>query len=92
MQSCVTYCCAPNDIQKDEEVEFYREKFAGSQADRIVKAEAEAEAKKISEKLKETKISGYFLCFFVWSFNLLGRHALLSIGDLLDLFIVAWFC
>lgn len=40
---------------KDEEVEFYREKFAGSQADRIVKAEAEA--KKISEKLKETKIS-----------------------------------
>ncbi|KAL1548421.1 methionine--tRNA ligase [Salvia divinorum] len=40
---------------KDEEVEFYREKFAGSQADRIVKAEAEA--KKISEKLMEAKIS-----------------------------------
>ncbi|KAL8542994.1 hypothetical protein ACS0TY_003761 [Phlomoides rotata] len=41
---------------KDEEVEFYREKFAGSQADRIVKAEAEA--KKVTEKLKEAKISG----------------------------------
>ncbi|CAA0838381.1 Probable methionine--tRNA ligase [Striga hermonthica] len=40
---------------KDEEVEFYREKFAGSQADRIVKAEAEA--KKVTEKLKEAKIS-----------------------------------
>ncbi|KAK6161732.1 hypothetical protein DH2020_005113 [Rehmannia glutinosa] len=42
-------------IPKDEEVEFYREKFAGSQADRIVKAEAEA--KKVTEKLKEAKIS-----------------------------------
>ncbi|XP_057766268.1 methionine--tRNA ligase, cytoplasmic [Salvia miltiorrhiza] len=40
---------------KDEEVEFYKEKFAGSQADRIVKAEAEA--KKISEQLTEAKIS-----------------------------------
>lgn len=91
MRSWVTYCCAPNDIQKDEEVEFYREKFAGSQADRIVKAEAEA--KKISDKLKETKISGYsFLCFLVWSFNLIGRHVLLSIRDSLALLIVAWFC
>ncbi|KAL6532184.1 hypothetical protein OROGR_014154 [Orobanche gracilis] len=41
---------------KDEEVEFYREKFAGSQAERIMKAEAET--KKVTEKLKETKISG----------------------------------
>ncbi|XP_073133422.1 probable methionine--tRNA ligase [Henckelia pumila] len=40
---------------KDEEVEFYREKFSGSQAERILRADAEA--KKISEKLKETKIS-----------------------------------
>ncbi|KAI5654099.1 hypothetical protein M9H77_31286 [Catharanthus roseus] len=40
---------------KDEEVEFYREKFAGSQADRKVKADAEA--KKISEQLDKTKIS-----------------------------------
>lgn len=40
---------------KDEDVEFFREKFAGSQADRIVKAEAEA--KKIAEQLKKTKVS-----------------------------------
>ncbi|XP_059434250.1 methionine--tRNA ligase, cytoplasmic isoform X1 [Corylus avellana] len=40
---------------KDEEVEFFREKFAGSQADRIVRAEAEAE--KIAEQLKKTKVS-----------------------------------
>lgn len=39
---------------KDEEVEFFREKFAGSQADRKVKAEAEA---KLSEQLNKTKIS-----------------------------------
>lgn len=47
-------------MQKDEEVDFFREKFAGSQADRIVKAEADA--KKISDKLKEAKISGYTHC------------------------------
>ncbi|KZV20431.1 putative methionine--tRNA ligase, partial [Dorcoceras hygrometricum] len=41
---------------KDDEVELYKDKFSGSQADRIVKAKAEAN--KISEKLKETKISG----------------------------------
>ncbi|KAL3619993.1 hypothetical protein CASFOL_034905 [Castilleja foliolosa] len=40
---------------KDEEVAFYSEKFAGSQADRKVKADAEA--KKVTEKLKEAKIS-----------------------------------
>ncbi|KAF8394062.1 hypothetical protein HHK36_020264 [Tetracentron sinense] len=40
---------------KDEDVEFFREKFAGSQADRIVKADAEA--KKIAEQLKKTKVS-----------------------------------
>lgn len=38
---------------KDEEMEFYREKFAGSQADRAVKAAAERTA----EQLKKTKIS-----------------------------------
>ncbi|KAM7253048.1 hypothetical protein ACFE04_008889 [Oxalis oulophora] len=41
---------------KDEEVEFYRSKFAGSQADRIVRA-AEAEAGKLAEQLKKTKTS-----------------------------------
>ncbi|GAB4844078.1 hypothetical protein Ancab_014042 [Ancistrocladus abbreviatus] len=38
---------------KDEEVEFYRKKFAGSQADREVKAAAE----KAAEQLKKTNIS-----------------------------------
>ncbi|KAI4310769.1 hypothetical protein MLD38_035720 [Melastoma candidum] len=40
---------------KDDEVEFFRNKFAGSQADRIVRAEAEAQ--KIAEQLKKTKVS-----------------------------------
>ncbi|KAL7202662.1 hypothetical protein ACSBR1_034185 [Camellia fascicularis] len=40
---------------KDEEVEFFRQKFAGSQADRILKAEAEA--KDLAEQLKKTKVS-----------------------------------
>ncbi|KAK1284577.1 putative methionine--tRNA ligase [Acorus calamus] len=45
---------------KDEEIEFFREKFAGSQADRIVKEEAKAKKiveQKIVEQLKTTKIS-----------------------------------
>lgn len=44
-------------MQKDEEVEFYREKFAGSQADRNLKAETEA--RKITDQLNKAKISGY---------------------------------
>ncbi|CAN1334377.1 Probable methionine--tRNA ligase [Linum perenne] len=40
---------------KDEEVEFYRSKFAGSQADRLERAEAEAV--KVAAQLKKTKIS-----------------------------------
>ncbi|KAL6976566.1 methionine--tRNA ligase [Sarracenia purpurea var. burkii] len=40
---------------KDEEVEIFRLKFAGSQADRVLKAEAEA--KELAEKLKETEVS-----------------------------------
>ncbi|KAK1290446.1 putative methionine--tRNA ligase [Acorus calamus] len=40
---------------EDNEVEFFRDKFSGSQADRIVMAEAKT--KKIAEKLKTTKIS-----------------------------------
>ncbi|KAJ0702939.1 putative methionine--tRNA ligase [Helianthus annuus] len=43
---------------KDEEVEFFRNKFAGSQADRADRAvKEEAEAKKLTEKLKNTKIA-----------------------------------
>ncbi|KAF5798349.1 putative methionine--tRNA ligase [Helianthus annuus] len=38
---------------KDEEVEFFRAKFAGSQADRAIKAEAEAN--KIAEQMKNSK-------------------------------------
>ncbi|XP_072954833.1 probable methionine--tRNA ligase isoform X1 [Typha angustifolia] len=40
---------------KDEEVEFFRHKFAGSQADRLLKAETDA--RKIAEQLKTTKLS-----------------------------------
>ncbi|KAL5993031.1 hypothetical protein ACLOJK_013951 [Asimina triloba] len=40
---------------KDETVELYREKFAGSQADRKVKAAVEEQ--KIAEQLKKTKVS-----------------------------------
>uniref|UniRef100_A0A453ILR6 methionine--tRNA ligase n=1 Tax=Aegilops tauschii subsp. strangulata TaxID=200361 RepID=A0A453ILR6_AEGTS len=42
---------------KDEQVEAFRIKFAGSQAERILKEQAEAEAKKVAEKLKGTKLS-----------------------------------
>lgn len=45
-------CCA----QKDEEVESLRERYAGSQAERIEKGKADA--KKIAEQLKSMKISG----------------------------------
>ncbi|CAA3030790.1 Probable methionine--tRNA ligase [Olea europaea subsp. europaea] len=41
---------------KREEVGLFREKFSGSKADRIAKAEAEAN--KTADKLEETKISG----------------------------------
>lgn len=41
---------------KDEEVESLRQRYAGSQADRIVKAEADA--KKVAEQLKGTALSG----------------------------------
>uniref|UniRef100_A0A0C9S8I2 methionine--tRNA ligase n=1 Tax=Wollemia nobilis TaxID=56998 RepID=A0A0C9S8I2_9CONI len=40
---------------KDEEVEYYRKKFAGSQADRI--EQANAEAAKVAEQVKRTIIS-----------------------------------
>ncbi|KAI3913612.1 hypothetical protein MKW92_038256 [Papaver armeniacum] len=41
---------------KDEEVNFFREKFAGSQADRKVKAD-EADEKKVADQLKKMKLS-----------------------------------
>ncbi|XP_006656115.2 probable methionine--tRNA ligase [Oryza brachyantha] len=42
---------------KDEEVESFRNRFAGSQAERNSKAQADAEAKKVADKLKGTKLS-----------------------------------
>lgn len=61
MRFGLRFCFRVTDVfnvidQKDEEVEFYRKKFAGSQADRILRAEAEAE--KVAEQLKKTKVSG----------------------------------
>ena len=44
-------------MQKDEEVAYFREKFAGSQAERLLKAEAET--KKIAEQVKNVVISGF---------------------------------
>lgn len=44
------------DVQKDDEVESLRTRFAGSQADRIIRAEAEAT--KVAEQLKKAKVSG----------------------------------
>lgn len=46
--------------QKDEEVNLYREKFAGSQADRIIRAEAE----NVAEQLRNTNVSGVFSFHF----------------------------
>lgn len=59
-------------FQKDEEVELYRDKFAGSQAQRIVRAEAEAE--KLAAQLKKTNVSGWltlaiFRIFLVLDFD-----------------------
>jgi len=52
----VCYLC---DMQKDDEVELFRAKFAGSQADRADRAvKAKAEANKIADQLKNSKITG----------------------------------
>ncbi|XAR72635.1 Methionine--tRNA ligase [Bertholletia excelsa] len=40
---------------RDEEVEFFRQKFAGSQSDRALKAEAEA--KELAKQLQKTEVS-----------------------------------
>ncbi|CAN6554249.1 unnamed protein product [Malus baccata var. baccata] len=52
--TCLYYNCFRLLVsQKDEDVEFFRKKFSGSQAERVAKGEAEA--KKMAEKLDETK-------------------------------------
>lgn len=61
-------------------MEFFRQKFAGSQADRIVKAEAEA--KQITEQLKKAKVSGY---------NLKDEFDLMSLLNVDALFIYSMF-
>jgi hypothetical protein len=60
-------------MQTNAEVEAFRSKFAGSQAERSSKAEADAEAKKVADKLKGTKLSGTYdiltlLCRFCVNF------------------------
>jgi methionyl-tRNA synthetase len=45
-------------MQKDEDVVLHRENYAGSQAERSSKAAADAEANKVANKLKGTKLSG----------------------------------
>lgn len=47
----MSYCAV---AQADEDVEFFRKKFAGSQADRVVNLEGEA--RKAGEKLDKTKV------------------------------------
>jgi methionyl-tRNA synthetase len=47
-------------MQMKDEVEAFRVKFAGSQAERSSKAEADAEAKKVADTLKGTKLSGIY--------------------------------
>lgn len=49
--------------QKDEEVEIYRKKYEGSQADRVLRAEAEA-AENVAAQLKKTKVSGVYCIHF----------------------------
>jgi methionyl-tRNA synthetase len=45
-------------MQRDEDVATHREKYAGSQAERSSKAAADAEANKVANQLKGTKLSG----------------------------------
>ena len=55
-------------MQKDEEVALHREKYAGSQAERSLKAAADAEASKVANKLKGTKLSGNNLSSYLFFF------------------------
>lgn len=72
-------------MQKDDEVDFFRKKFAGSQADRIERAEAEAH--KMADQLKKTKVSGQsqYFCSAVLDGPVVLSEALLSLS--LSLFI-----
>ncbi|ONL95086.1 Methionine--tRNA ligase cytoplasmic [Zea mays] len=52
---------------KDEDVALHREKYAGSQAERSSKAAADAEANKVANQLKGTKLSGIDLDILIYS-------------------------
>jgi methionyl-tRNA synthetase len=54
-------------MQKDEDVALHREKYAGSQAERSSKAAADAEANKVANQLKGTKLSGIDLDILIYS-------------------------
>jgi hypothetical protein len=69
-------------MQKDEGVALHREKYAGSQAERSSKAAADAEASKVANQLKGTKLSGNnleILICFSWLESLGGTAFLLHI-------------
>lgn len=74
-----------NFVQKDETVEFFRVKFAGSQADRVVKAEAEAQ--KLAEQLKETKVSGNDIVFLLPPFFMGALVIIVSITQFFFFFV-----
>lgn len=67
-------------IQKNEEVDFFREKFAGTQADRKLKEEADAKA--VAEQLKKTNIEGgnffietdFFFLLFDFAISISMKH------------------
>lgn len=51
-------------------MEGYKNKFAGSQADRIIRAESEAE--NVAEQLKKTEVSGVIFYPFLTKFLSFG--------------------
>jgi hypothetical protein len=57
-----------NSLQKDEKVSEYREKYAGSQAERNSKAVADAEATKIANQTQSIALSGKLLDNILFKF------------------------
>lgn len=58
-------------------MEEFRKRFAGSQADRIIREEAEAA--KIAAQLKKTKVSGYINIYFMNILYYLFNHLLIQL-------------
>lgn len=63
-----------NSLQKDEKVSEYREKYAGSQAERNSKAVADAEATKIANQNKSIALSGNLLDNILFKFCRSPEH------------------